>query len=188
VDPKYTYRIALDLSMSANMRTGADAIDSNTVSNLPKFAVGFFSSNTGTPTDTMYAYPQDPAASSRHIELYLNPATASATRYLGFQTIYKAGANNNAAQSITISNASLTVVSRGQYFSWVDAPTGPQVPLVKAIKINLLVKASKTDDEGIKPAFTNLDAAGLSYTASGKDTTKTHVLYQRIIPVVNNGN
>lgn len=186
VDPRYTYRVAFDLSMSANMRTGADAIDSNVVSQLPIFAVGFFSSNIGTPTDTVYAYPQDPATSVRHIELYLSPATAG-NRYLGFQTIYKAGANVNSTQSITITNASLSVVSRGQYFSWVDAPAAGQRRFVKAVRVNLLVKASKSDDEATKPVFTNLDASGLGYTATGSDTTKTHILYQRIIPVVNNG-
>lgn len=186
VDPRYTYRISFDLAMSSNMRTGPDGIDSNTTSKLPMFAVGFFSSSVGTPTDTIYTYPMDPALSSRRIEILLSPATAG-TRYLGFQTIYKSGANINSTQSVTISNASLVVASRGQYFTWVDAPSASQRPLVKAIKINLLAKASQTDGEKVKPTFTNLDAAGLSYTASGKDSTRTHILYQRIIPVVNNG-
>lgn len=133
----------------------------------------------------MYAYPQDPAAGSRHIEVYLSPASTG-TKYFGIRAPLKSGATIT-TQQLTISNASVSVVSRGQYFTWVDAPTAAQRSLVKALKINLLVKSSKTDDEGIKPSFTNLDAAGLSYTASGTDTTKSHILYQRIIPVVNNG-
>ncbi|HOX50754.1 MAG TPA: prepilin-type N-terminal cleavage/methylation domain-containing protein, partial [Fibrobacteria bacterium] len=48
LDPKYTYRIAFDLSLSANLRTGANAIDSNTTSQLPMFEVGFFSGAAGT--------------------------------------------------------------------------------------------------------------------------------------------
>ncbi|HNY31092.1 MAG TPA: prepilin-type N-terminal cleavage/methylation domain-containing protein [Fibrobacteria bacterium] len=187
LDPKYTYRIAFDLSLSANLRTGANAIDSNTTSKLPMFDVGFFDGAGGNAAvgDTMYAYPQDPTVGSRRIELYLSPASTG-TRYLGFRAPLKTGAILS-TQQVTISNASLEVVSRGQYFNWVDEPTAAQRRLVKALKINLLVKASKTDDEGVKATFTNLDAAGLSYTASGNDTAKSHVLYQRIVPVVNNG-
>ncbi|MBK8801028.1 MAG: prepilin-type N-terminal cleavage/methylation domain-containing protein [Fibrobacteres bacterium] len=187
VDPRYTYRITFDLSMSANMRVGVDGIDSSTTSQLPKFAVGFFNSTAGTPTDTLYAYPQDPSLTSRRIEVLLSPATAG-TRYLGFQTIYKTGANINSTQSVTISNASLSVVSRGQYFSWLNSPTASQGPHVKALRVNLLAKAAMSDGEGDTQAFSNLDASGLSYSASGADTTRTHILYQRIIPVVNNGN
>ncbi|HOX52684.1 MAG TPA: hypothetical protein PKY05_14465, partial [Fibrobacteria bacterium] len=125
------------------------------------------------------------AVGSRRIELYLSPASTG-TRYFGFRAPLKSGAILS-TQQVTISNASISVASRGRYFSWVDAPTATQRSLVKALKINLLVKAAKTDDEGVKATFANLDAAGLSYTASGTDTAKSHVLYQRIVPVVNNG-
>jgi type II secretory pathway component PulJ len=190
LDPRYTYRIAFDLTMNAAMRNGSNAIDSNTTSKLPKFTVGFFTAGgaASNALDTVYVYPQDGNLpnTARHIEVYVSPGTAG-SRYLGFLTSYKSGAIANSGQNLQISNAVLSVSSRGQYFTWVDAPTAAQRMLVKAVKINLLAKSARSDKETIQPTFTNLDAAGLSYTASGVDSLKTHVLYQRIVPVVNNG-
>ena len=192
LDPRYTYRIAFDMAMNAAMRNGANAIDSNVVARLPRFEVGFFTAggSASSPLDTLYAYPQDGSlpGSFRHIELYVNPGT-SGSRFLGFLTSFKPGAStpSSPAQSLTIQNASVLVTSRGQYFSWVDAPSPTQRKLVKAVRINLLAKAARDDHEGVRATFQGLDASGLEYTAPAADGAKSHVLYQRIIPVVNNG-
>jgi type II secretory pathway component PulJ len=195
----YTYHVVFDLSMNDSMRIGTDAagtngIDSNTTSGLPMFWIGFFnSSGTATdPGDTLYQYPgSHPGTTAyRRVEAYINP-TSPGTRYFGICSKLKSGSNTAAkGQGITISNGTIDIFSHGQYFQWLNAPTHAQKPHVKALKVNLLVKTSNTDKEGVKAKFTNLDATPytpLSYTASGSDTLKSHILYQRIIPVVNNG-
>ncbi|MEK7393175.1 MAG: hypothetical protein AAB214_11485, partial [Fibrobacterota bacterium] len=153
------------------------------------FQVRFFDNAgaVGGASDVMVVYPGDPAASLRHIELYINPGTTG-NRFFGILSHFKSGANASSSQNLTITNARLSVASRGQYFTWVDAPSTTQRSRVKAIKINLLAKTSHQNKEGVKPVFNNLDATGsLNYTAMDADTAKTHILYQRIIPVVNNG-
>ncbi len=189
LNPLYTYHIAFDMNMNDNMRLGAKGIDSSATTPYPAFWIGFFSSS-NLPMDTLYQYPRspDPGATFRHIDAYINP-THTGSSYFGICTRLKSG--GSLSQSLTISNASITVVSRGQYWSWVNAPTPAQKPLVKALKVNLLVRTENNDKEGAAAQFTGLDANSsttpLNYRASGPDSLKSHILYQRIIPVVNNG-
>jgi hypothetical protein len=194
----YTYHVVFDLAMNDSMRIGTDAlgtngIDSNTTSGLPMFWIGFFSNSgvASAPGDTLYQYPgSHPGAPAyRRVEAYINP-TSSGIRYFGICSKLRSGSNTAAkGQGITVSNGSIAVVSRGKYWSWLNAPSHAQKAHVKALKINLLVKTANTDKEGKTAHFTNLDAGTppLSYTASGSDSLKSHILYQRIIPVVNNG-
>lgn len=200
LDNNYTYHVVFNLTMNDSMRIGTDAagtngIDSNTTSRLPMFWVGFFDGSgvAMAPGDTIYQYPGSHPGTTAHrkVEVYINPTTSGTVGYFGICSKLKAGSNTVAkGQGITVANGTIDIVSRGRYFKWVNAPSHAQKPHVKALKVNLLVKTANKDKEGVAARFTNLDAnptTPLSYTASGSDTLKSHILYQRIVPVVNNG-
>jgi hypothetical protein len=60
---------------------------------------------------------------------------------------------------------------------------------VSAIRVNLLVKTNQANKEGVAPAFSALqlgDPEMADYVASGSDAKRSHILVERIIPVVNN--
>jgi prepilin-type N-terminal cleavage/methylation domain-containing protein len=94
------------------------------------------------------------------------------------------------AQTLTVSRLKVERISRGSYFTWIDSPSKAEMAKVAAVRINLVVKTPLKSGEGSPQGFSTDQLGDLSlpsgYTASGADAMKSHILYQRIIPVVNN--
>jgi hypothetical protein len=60
---------------------------------------------------------------------------------------------------------------------------------IASVRINLLVKTPQSSQESTTPSFTPSqlgDATLPTYTATGADVKRAHLLYERVIPVVNN--
>ncbi len=94
---------------------------------------------------------------------------------------------NAATANLTITNLSIQVVSQGTY-QWNTAPTNAQLPFVSALRVTILAKTQSNDKEGVRASFTATELGGTStgYTVLSPDAQKTHILLQRVIPVVNN--
>ncbi len=153
------------------------------------FKVGFYKSDgsvTGTG-DTMSFSTGFSSGTPRTLAIQISPTTYSAGGlYLGFEGKLKT--STKAAWGLTLSSISLRRVSRGKY-NWVENPTIAQKNKVRAIDIHLLVKARKTTQEASPGPFDSvaLGQSGLSYTPTGTDVNRSFVIFQRVIPVVNNG-
>jgi len=181
LDPRETWEIRF--TSSAN-----DALlsDMDTTS----FKVGFYKADgtvSGT-TDTASFIAGISSGVSRNVVVRLSPsASAIGTRYLGIEAKLKT--TTQAGWSLTLSNITMRRVSRGRYI-WKEAPSTAEKNMVKALDLHLLVKAHKTTEEASPGPFnaSALGQTGLSYTPTGTDVNRSFVLFQRIVPVVNNGN
>ena len=94
------------------------------------------------------------------------------------------------SQVMRIENLRIEQVGSGTFDTWLNDPTNAQLGKVKAVRITLLAKTQDKNKEGVKASFTGPelgDSLLPDYTASGADTAKSHILLQRVIPVVNNG-
>lgn len=150
--------------------------------------VGFFKSD-GTVSgtgDTTTFYPGT-SSHSRQCRILISPTTTSiGQRYLGFEGKLKT--SSLSGWNLKISNITLQRSGRGS-LSWTESPNLAQKNKTKAIKLNLLVKAKLATSEASVGSFDAeaLGQSGLSFTPTGTDAKRSFVLFQRIIPVVNNG-
>lgn len=140
--------------------------------------------------DSSLVWAGDSSRSPANVELFLTmPNNASNVKFA-----VRGKLNNNAlvgTQSMTIRNLEIDQVGAGTFTDWLSAPTNPQLGKVKAVRLTLLAKTQDKNKEGVKAAFSGEELGDNllpSYVASGADTLRSHVLIQRVIPVVNNGN
>lgn len=94
-----------------------------------------------------------------------------------------------AGQILTITNMQVRRANRTSYYRWVYQPTAQEMAQVGAIRIHLLVQSAQSNGEGAAPTFTGQELGDTTigtYTATGASAKSSHILYQRIIPVVNN--
>lgn len=160
--------------------------------NRPRLFVGILESLTGKFIDSINVWAGDqlvPDPAPR--EIYLTMPTNGTSVRFAVRGRLKTGATvSTPAQELWIRNVSIELVNSGTYLSWIDNPTSAQLGETKAVRVTLLTKTQDRNREGVKATYTGAelgDPALPSYTASGADTTRSHVLLQRIIPVVNNG-
>lgn len=122
-----------------------------------------------------------------HHQLYVTgPGSTSAYRP-AFRWKLSSGKDPWQGQKFTISNLKIRRVMAARY-TWLNNPTPEQMAQVGAIRITVLAKTSQNAQEPTAASFTGaqLGDTTFTYTASGPDATKAHILYDRVIPVVNN--
>jgi len=180
MDPRETWEVRFT-------STANDALLSEM--DTTSFKVGFYNANgtVSAPQDTTGFIVGIVSGVSRNVVVRLSPgAAAYGTKFLGIEGKLKSATRS--AWNLTLSNISMRRVSRGRYI-WVEAPTVAQKNMVKAVDIHLLVKARKTTEEASPGPFNaaSLGQSGLTYTPTGPDVNRSFVLFQRIVPVVNNG-
>lgn len=180
LDPRHTWEITFSCSPNAAL-----AADMDTSS----FRAGFYKSDGSVDgnLDTMAFYPISGSGGSRTVVLQISPGTNSiSSRYLGVEGRLKSTAQSG--WSMTISDFKARRISRGGYI-WKEAPTTVEKKKVRAIGIHLLVKARKTTEEASPGPFDSvaLGQSGLSFEPVGGEQHRSYVLFQRIVPVVNNG-
>lgn len=129
---------------------------------------------------------------AQNYEIFLtataNTNTSSNPVSVAFKGRLRAG-GVAAGQILTITNLQVRRANRTSYYRWVYQPTAQEMAQVGAIRIHLLVQSAQSNNEGEAPSFTGLelgDTAIGTYTATGSSAKSSHILYQRIIPVVNN--
>lgn len=181
LDPTQTWEISFTCTPNAALLSDMDT---------NSFRAGFFQSNGSVSgsTDTATFYPGSSSSSARSVRLVVSPTTAAnGSRYLGIEGRLKS--TTQSGWSLSISDFKARRLSRGRYV-WVEAPTAAQKNMVRAIDVRLLVKARRTTDEASPGPFdaNALGQSGLVYTPSGADEKRSYVLFQRVFPVVNNGN
>lgn len=147
----------------------------------------------GTETSLMGFRLPSVAESPQDYEIFLvaqgNATTSASPTSVAFRGRLRAGASTSAGQKLTITNFQVRRANRTRYYRWLDAPSSAEMAQVGALRLTLVVKSAKTDLEGVPPTFTADqlgDTAVGDYTASGSAAKRSHILYQRIIPVVNN--
>ena len=180
LDPLQTWEIDFTATPNAAFLSDYDSTS---------LRIGFFKSD-GTVSaagDTTTFYPGSTGGASRQCSIRIAPATASiAGRYLGIQG--KLRATTSSGWSLSISNLTIQRVGRGR-LQWMESPTVSQKNKVRAIKLHVLAKAHSATEAAYGGTFdsASLGQSGLSYTPSGVDAKRSFILFQRIIPVVNNG-
>lgn len=115
--------------------------------------------------------------------------TSGTPTRIAYKGRLRIGASSTAGQKLTFTNVQVRRANRTNYYKWIDAPTSAEMAQVGAMKVTLLVKSAQSDLEGAAPSFTKHqlgDTAVGNYTATGDAAKRSHILYQRIIPVVNN--
>jgi hypothetical protein len=178
--PTHTYIVQFQIQAKQRFFTDAGTI-----------AAGFFSSTgaVGAATDTIRVYPGVSFTNSyRDITLVYNPTAASiGGRFFGF-TGRTGNAPASGTDSVVIRNLSIRRMDRGGYVQWINNPTTAEKNFTKAVRISLLVKSRRSQNEASPGTFSasNLGGTG-SYTPSGEDAKYSYILFQRIVPVVSNG-
>lgn len=172
-------------------------LDSNSTGTVtgydhPSLFVGILESLTDKFIDSINVWAGDPLVPDpTPREVYLTmPANGTNVRFAVRGRLKTGATASTPAQELWIKDVSIELVKSGTYLSWLDNPTSAQLGEVKAVRVTLLTKTQDRDREGVKATFTGAelgDPALPTYTASGADTARSHVLLQRIIPVVNNG-
>lgn len=157
----------------------------DTTKGYANLSVGFMNGS-GTPVsgDTMATYAGSIADSSYSVQADIASDTTLTGVFLGLRARMKGAAS---APKLSLSALSLVRIHKGRYLQWLDAPTVAQKNRVKAVRIWLVVRSSKDNGEGVAASFPGLGDYG-TYTPSASDARKSLVQFERIIPVVNNGN
>ena len=177
------YRCSFDATPNAAFLDSTDGYDTNAtrlaftdIANLEK--------------DQVYFKYTMVAGVTQHYDVYLTgPGTANNRYYVALKNKLKSGANTSKGQLVKIENFTIRRVNRTSYFRWLSSPTAEEMTQVGAVRINLLVKTPQSSMEPTAPTFTPTqlgDTTLPAYTATGIDAKRSHLLYERVIPVVNN--
>lgn len=143
-----------------------------------RFAVGLF--NGSTLMDTVGVNPGTP--SGRKVVVELVNSTAMSSARLGIVGRMRADLG-----SPSILLAGLVAKHSSQpHYRWVDAPTNAQKRQVRAVRLFLLVRSSEKSLPAAEADWENVgDLPPIDPGASASG--KASALFERIIPVVNNG-
>lgn len=188
------YRVTFTATANAALLDATNGYDSSLATASPYMGSrlsflredGTESNRVGFRLPTIANVPQD-------YEIFLvaqgNTNTGSNPTRICYRGRLRAGASSAAGQKLTLTNVVVRRANRTNYYRWLDAPTSAEMAQVGAMRVTLLVKSAQSDLQGSAPTFTKYqlgDTAVGNYTASGTDAKRSHILYQRIIPVVNN--
>ncbi|MCB9496617.1 MAG: prepilin-type N-terminal cleavage/methylation domain-containing protein [Fibrobacteria bacterium] len=126
---------------------------------------------------------------AQNYEIYLTATadTRSALR-VAIRGKLRTGALSG-TQKLTLSNFEVERANRAKYFRWLASPTSAEMSRVGAVRLFLLVNTPQNDGEAEPAHFTASQLGDTTigdYTASGQAAKRSHILYERIIPVVNN--
>lgn len=175
------YRISFDGTPNAAMIDPVNGTDSNftniSTCTYPPLAV----------KSEQYYMMSNLANTPLHHEVYITGSGNTSGYHPTFRWKYSHGQDPWKGQKYTISNLKIRRVMAARY-SWEGNPTSEQMAQVGAIRLTILAKTAQNAQEPTAATFTGsqLGDTTLAYTASGVDATKAHILYDRLIPVVNN--
>lgn len=180
LDPTHTWEISFSCTPNAAMLADMDT---------GSFRVGFYRTDgsVSAPGDTATFFPGGSSSTARTVKMTISPTTtATSSRYLGIEGRLRA--TTMSGWNLSISDFKARRLSRGRY-TWVESTTVAQKNMVKAVDLRLLVKARRTTEEASPGPFdaTALGQTGLIFAPTGADEKRSYVLFQRIVPVVNNG-
>lgn len=187
-----TYRVVFTLRGNAGF---IDSMTTGTVTGYDRstLRVGIVETIAGGFLDSITVWAGDPLVPSPTArEVYLTmPKNATNVKFAVRGSLMSTAIASTPAQELNISDLSIQQVNAGTFLSWVSNPTAAQMGAVRAVRLTLLAKTQDKNREGETAHFTGTDLGDPAlpdYTASGADTARSHILLQRIIPVVNNGN
>jgi len=177
------YRCSFDATPNAAFLDSTNGYDTSAT------RLAFMTSASLEKDQVYFKYPMV-AGVTQHYDIYLTgPGTANANYYVAIKNKMKDGANTSKGQQVKIENFTIRRVNRTSYFRWLSSPTAEEMAQVGAVRINLLVKTPQSSMEPTAPSFTPAqlgDTTLPAYTATGSDAKRSHLLYERVIPVVNN--
>lgn len=177
------YRCSFDATPNAPFLDSVNGYDTNAT------RLAFMTSTSQEKDQVYFKYPMV-AGVTQHYDIYLTgPGTANNHYYVAVKNKLMAGANTGKGQQVRIENFTIRRVNRTRYFRWLSSPTAEEMAQVGAVRINLLVKTPQSSMEPTAPTFTPAqlgDTTLPAYTATGADAKRSHLLYERVIPVVNN--
>lgn len=184
------YKVSFDATPNAAFVDAANGYDTSWATS--PLRVSLIDHASGAESDTV-AFRVSPIADvPQHFEMFLeaasNTTTSSNPMHIGIRGRLRAGAASS-GQTLALTNVVVQRANRAKYFSWLYAPTSAQLGQVAAIRLCLLVKTPQGNGEKSAPTFTGAqlgDTTLGTYTATGAAAKQSHILYQRIIPVVNN--
>lgn len=172
-------------------------IDSNSTGTVKGYdratlRVGLVETLGGAFLDSVIIWAGDPLVPTpTPREVYLTmPKDASNVKFAVRGSLMSSAVASTPAQELNISDLTIRQVNAGTFLSWLTSPTSAQMGEVKAVRLTLLAKTQDKNREGVKAHYTGAalgDPALPDYTATSADTARSHILLQRIIPVVNNG-
>jgi len=188
-----TYRLRFRLAGNAPL---LDTSSTGTITGYDRTSLfaGFVPTSGGDQfVDSMRIWAGDPTVPSPAVEIYLTPGADVASAQFAIKGRLMTGAAVSApVQALDVSNLVIEQVRAGVFLDWVAAPTAAQLAATRAVRLTLLVKTGKKGQEGEAVTWSPEELGDpdlpTGYTASGDDESRTHVLLQRIIQVVNNGN
>lgn len=179
-----SYRVSMNLMVNDSMLDSVNGYDST------HFSVGFVKTGLTQYSCISYFKLGQVGGVAFPYEFYFTVgSTMVNTRYLYLAGRLRNGATPG-AQTLTVTDLKVERISRGSYFTWVNSPSKAEMARVAAVRMSLVVKTAQNAGESAPQSFTVAQLGDLSlpsgYTASSVDYDKSHILYQRIIPVVNN--
>lgn len=188
-----TYRVRFSLAGSAPL---LDTSSTGTVTGYDRTSLfaGFIRTSGGDQfLDSMRIWAGDRASPTPTVEIYLTPTADAVSTQFAIRGRLMAGATaSTPIQSLDVSNLVIEPIRAGLFLNWVSAPSDAQLAATRAVRLTLLVKTGKKGQEGSGVSWSPEELGDpllpSGYTASGDDKSKTHVLLQRMIQVVNNGN
>lgn len=177
------YRCSFEATPNAAFLDSANGYDTT------ETRLAFMTSASLEKDQVYFKYPMVPGV-TQHYDIYLTgPGNANSNYYVAFKNKLKPNADVGMGQQVRIENFSIRRVNRNSYFRWLSSPTTEEMTQVGAVRINLLVKTPQSSMEPTAPTFTPTqlgDTTLPAYTATGTDAKRSHLLYERVIPVVNN--
>lgn len=187
-----TYRVKFSLAGNAPL---LDTFSTGTVTGYDRNSLfaGFIRTSGGDQfLDSMRIWAGDHASPTPTVEIYLTPTADAVSTQFAIRGQLMAGAGvSTPVQTLNVSDLVIEPIRAGLFLNWVSAPTDEQLAATRAVRMTLLVRTGKKGQEGAGVTWSPEELGDpdlpTGYTASGDDESKTHVLLQRIVQVVNNG-
>ena len=188
------YKITFTAKANAALLDAVNGYDTSLTSSSPYMGSRLsFLRTDGTESNRVGFRLPTVADVAQDYEIFLvaqgNTNTGSNPTNISYRGRLRAGASTSAGQKLTLTNIQVRRANRTKYYRWLDSPTAAEMAQVGALRLTLLVKSAQANLEGPAPTFTAAqlgDPAVGTYTATGAAAKRSHILYQRIIPVVNN--
>jgi len=182
------YKVSFDASANDAFLDATNGYDTAWPANNAGLRLAFVRSDNTEPTSVAFRAPLI-SGTYQHYEMFLDVNGGGiGTLNVAVKGRLRAGATAG-TQALTLKNFSIRRANRANYFRWTYNPTSAEMAQVGAIRIFLLVDTPEANGEAVVPTFTARqlgDTTMGDYTASGAAATRSHILYERIIPVVNN--
>lgn len=182
------YKVSFDASVNDAFLDGVNGYDTTWPANNAGLRLALVRADNTEPTTVAFRAPLL-AGTWQHYELFLGVnGGGNGTLRVAVKGRLRTGATTG-TQALTLKNFEVRRANRARYFRWIYAPTAAEMAQVGAVRVFLLANTPASNGEAVAPAFSARqlgDTTMGDYTASGSAASRSHILYERIIPVVNN--